>query len=104
EALADHLVDGGLDKSGRNRLAVPVAIRIIGYRRKVGHHVVHELLEFILQSLRALGFSADIPGQLFGGVQRPRWAFARRKVRKHSSIWSGASCSSVGRPLIACDN
>src|ERR1017187_3774503 len=26
ESLADHLVDGGLDKSGRNRLAVPVAV------------------------------------------------------------------------------
>jgi hypothetical protein len=70
-ALADHLVDGGLDKSGRNWLAVTVAIRIIAYRRKVGYHVVHALLEFVLQNLRTLGLSADIRGQFFDGVQRP---------------------------------
>ncbi len=35
EPLADDLVDGGFDKSARNRLAVPVTIRVIRDRRYV---------------------------------------------------------------------
>jgi hypothetical protein len=52
EPLADYLVDGRLDKSGRNRLAVPMTIGVIRDRRHVGRYVVHELIEFLLQPER----------------------------------------------------
>jgi hypothetical protein len=44
-----YLVDGGLDKSGCNRPAVPMTIGVVWDRRHVGQYVVHELVEFLLQ-------------------------------------------------------
>jgi hypothetical protein len=34
--LADYLIDGGLDKSGCNRLAVPMTIGVVWDRRHIG--------------------------------------------------------------------
>src|ERR1019366_3454769 len=53
EAFADHLVDRRFDELSGNRLAVPMTISVIRYRRHVARHVIHEFLEFFLQLRRA---------------------------------------------------
>jgi len=68
QLLAHDLVDGGLDEAGGNRLAVPVAIRIVRDRADVGRHIAHELLKLALHVLRALGLGADIPRQVPDGL------------------------------------
>src|ERR1700732_398267 len=69
EALADNLVDGGLNESSRDGFAVPMAIGIIRDRRHVARDVVHELVEFLLQGLRAGRFGSDVPAQVFERAQ-----------------------------------
>lgn len=46
--LADNLVDRGFDETGRNGLAVPVAVGIVRDRRQVSGRVTHELFKFVL--------------------------------------------------------
>jgi len=69
EAFAEHLVDRRFDEPSGNRLAVPMTISVIRYRRHVARDVIHEFLEFFLQLRRARRFSSDIPGQLVERTQ-----------------------------------
>ena len=71
EPLADDLVDGRLDKAGRDRLAVPVTISVIRDRRHVRCYVVYEFFEFILKRFGTWRLSSDIPGQVLERAQRP---------------------------------
>ena len=64
EPFADHLIDGRLDKSSRDRLAVPVTISVIRHRRDVGRYVVHEFIEFILKRFGTWRLGSDLPGQV----------------------------------------
>jgi hypothetical protein len=63
-AFEVDLVDSRLDKTSRDRLAVPVTISVIRDCRYVGGYVVHEFVEFILQGGCARRFSSYIPGQV----------------------------------------
>jgi hypothetical protein len=69
EACADHPVDRRFDELSGNRLAVPMTISVIRYRRHVARYVIPEFLEFFLQLRRARRFSSDIPGQLVERAQ-----------------------------------
>src|ERR1039457_5273118 len=71
EPLADDLVEGRLDKAGRDGLAAPMTIGVIRDRRHVGHYVVHEFLKFILKRFGTWRLGSDIPGQLVKRTQRP---------------------------------
>jgi hypothetical protein len=71
--LADNLVDGGFDEAGRDRLTVPLAVRIVRDRGQVGGHVTHELFKFILHSVRMVGFSTDLPRQILKCLQCSMW-------------------------------
>jgi hypothetical protein len=72
--LADNLVDRGFDETGRNGLAVPVAVRIVRDRGQVSGHVTHELFKFILHSVRMFGFGTYLPRQILKYLQCSMWA------------------------------
>ena len=64
EPLADDLVDGRLDKAGRDGLAVPMTISVIRDRRYVRRYAVHEFIEFILKRFGTWRLGSDLPGQV----------------------------------------
>ena len=70
EPLADDLVDGRLDKAGRDWLAVPVTVGVIRDRCHIGIYVVHEFFEFVLKCFGAWRLGSDIPSQVLKRAQR----------------------------------
>jgi hypothetical protein len=48
EPFANYLVDSGLNEPGRDRLTVPMTIRVVRDCRHIRCDVVHELFEFLL--------------------------------------------------------